>query len=307
MPIMHWLKMLLGVLFAVSGVCASEEYNTAIIIGGGNAGKGNEVEFWPKKSNCPLLDNLPLSLFGHSAATIESLVYTCGGNNFPDSFSECYSTDLLGDGLWQPSESMNEKRSEFSLLGMDGSLLAIGGWNQVSYLDSIEIFDRHSWMVADFTLHTPRYAHCSVKVNDKEVMVLGGGGYDGRLTSVEKVNIAKGTSTYMEEMTMPRMYFGCSYDEEENRVYVSGGQGTSSLVEYLDITTGKWTRIANMDLGRDGHKMGKIGGKLTVWGGSHNYEYTNTVEQYANEENVWETVENLQTARYDMAMVEVAC
>ena len=111
-----------------------------------------------------------------------------------------------------------------------------------------------------------------------------------------------------DSMTMTRMYFGCSFSQEENRVYVSGGWGTTTLVEYLDLDTWHWTRIANLKHGRDGHQMGIIGGKLTVFGGvGHDYIYKDSVEQYDVDMDVWEEVGPMQAARYTMGIAGVSC
>ena len=284
--------------------------NTALIIGAGDEGRGDDVEFWPQRdeSSCRSVENLPFSLFSHSAAVLGHHVFTCGGSRIPDTLDDCYAVDVAGDGVWQPAPSMRQNRKDFSLIAMEDYLLAIGGLNGSLYLDSVEIFDGESWTMEKFKLINPRYAHCSVKINDEEILVLGGGGYDGRLTSVEKVNIVQGTSIVFGSMTMTRMYFGCSFSEEENRVYVSGGWGTTSLVEYLDLNTQEWTRIANLNIGRDGHQMEIIGGKLTVFGGSgHDYNYIDSVEQYQARENTWEMVESMQAARYSMGMVPLTC
>jgi hypothetical protein len=306
-------------LTAISGIFAGEDViNTALLIGAGDAGRNvwGAVEFWPQidGSSCPPVENLPFSLFGHSAAVLGSCVHTCGGTNLPDYLNDCYFIDMTVGGDWLPAPSMRQKRSEFSLVSMGDYLLAIGGIKgQGQRLDSIEICYGDSWRVEELTLTTPRFAHCSVKINEEEVLVLGGGGNDasainGRLSSVEIVNILDGTSSIFVYMTMPRMYFGCSFSEEENRVYVSGGSGTTTLVEYLDLATREWTRIANMNDGRDSHQMGIIGGKLTVFGGvGHDYIYKDSVEQYNASEDIWEDVEPLQAARSSMGMVELSC
>ena len=80
------------------------------------------------------------------------------------------------------------------------------------------------------------------------------------------------------------------------------------MVEYLDIATWEWTRIANLNNGRNGHQMGFIGDKLTLFGGSDSaYDYQDSVEQYDATENVWEVVEPMKTARYTMGMAGEAC
>ena len=101
----------------------------------------------------------------------------------------------------------------------------------------MEVLFGGSWQTGAMSLSKPRYAHCSVRISEEEILVLGGGSSDGRLSSAELLNIVEGTSTLFESMTMPTIFFGCSFSQSENRVYVSGGWGTSSLVEYLDNAT----------------------------------------------------------------------
>lgn len=284
--------------------------NTAFIIGAGNEGRGDDVEFWPLQtdgSSCHPVNNLPFSVFSHSAAALGSHVFTCGGTCLADTLDDCYTVDVASDVVWRPAAHMNQNRAEFSLTAMEDFLVAIGGYNG-SYLETIEIFDGESWTIEEFNLIQPRFAHCSVKINDEEILVLGGAGYDGRLSSLEKVNILEESSILLGSMTMPRMYFGCAFSREENRVYVSGGFGTTSLVEYLDLDSLEWKRVANLKIGRNGHQMGMIGGKLTVFGGSGNdNEYTDSVEQYQPSQDTWEMVESMQAARYSMGMVALDC
>ena len=64
------------------------------------------------------------------------------------------------------------------------------------------------WKASEFSLSIARYAHCSVRISDEEVPVLGGSVYDGRSTSVEVVNIVDGFHEVFEYMTMSRSYFG---------------------------------------------------------------------------------------------------
>ena len=70
--------------------------NTALIIGGGDAGRGDSVEFWPNisRSSCHPVENLPYPMFGHSAAAIGSQVYACGGDDLPDYRHDCHVVDI---------------------------------------------------------------------------------------------------------------------------------------------------------------------------------------------------------------------
>ena len=303
---------LIFVFLCITASTTNALANTALVIGGVYGGKGDSVEFWPRRDPqpCGPVESLPFSTFSHSAAVLGSHVYSCGGLADVTTLSECYMVDIADrSGLWHPVAPMKEKRADFSLIEMEPFIVAVGGYDR-SYLnlDTIEIFDEDSWSMAEFRLLVPRYGHCAVKINSEEFLVLGGFSTESRPTAMELINIVGGTNDMIEGMTRPRMYVGCTFNPEENRVYVSGGLGTSTLVEYLDLETWEWTKIANLNTGRDGHQMGFIEGKLTVLGGAgHDYDYINSVEQYQPDEDTWETVKSMETARYNMGMVTLNC
>ena len=54
--------------------------------------------------------------------------------------------------------------------------------------------------------HFPCQDMPNVRISQEEILVLGGGSFDGRLSSAELLNIVEGTSTLFESMAMQRMY-----------------------------------------------------------------------------------------------------
>jgi len=293
---------------------AENTRSTAIVIGAGDSGLGSSVEYWPKLSNstCKNVSDLPISVFSHSAASLGNNVYTCGGSDLPSYLNQCYMVDVSDGGNWVSSAPMITNRSDFSLVRVSDYLFAIGGLSsQGSGEDTIEVFDGLTWKLANMKLKIARFGHCSVQINDMEILVMGGGGnghHKARFSSVELLNVVDGTSIQKTEMTMTRQYFGCSYVKEENRVYVSGGWGTTCLVEYLDLSSWQWKRVANLNVCRDSHQMETISGKLTVFGGvGHDYVYKNSVEQYDFGRNIWEEVKPMQVHRSSMATTVINC
>jgi len=283
------------------------EKEQAVILGGGDAGNLASAEIWPDYQNSKCTVNkLPDSQphYAHNAVSMGTLVYVCGGDvSAILQAVSCHVADVALDGSWHPIRGLNVGRSLFSLIAMEDKIVAIGGYAG-TYLDSIEVYDGEEWTLLPFTLKTPRYAHCSVRINTEEILVMGGGSLD----TTEIINLRTGSSTFSTSMTMLRRYFGCTFNAAENRVYVSGGSGTSGLAEYLDLDTKEWSRIGNLNHGRDTHKMEFIDGKLTVFGGSDkNYEYMSSVEEYDTMSNTWVEVQPMQVHRYSMAVVPVYC
>ena len=66
----------------------------------------------------------------------------------------------------------------------------------------------------------------NVRISEEEILVLGGGSSDGRLSSAELLNIAEGTSTLFESMTMPRTYFldAASANQRTGSMSLEGGE-----------------------------------------------------------------------------------
>ena len=113
----------------------------------------------------------------------------------------------------------------------------------------VEIYnpDNDTWTLReDMAMDQGRFSFCAVPVNSSSLMVLGGWGDDGPLSSVSVLNIDTGEWSSGPDMTRPRYGHTCLMTEMGGRpgVMVAGGALTGKIVEFLDIQTGQWETLS---------------------------------------------------------------
>ena len=122
----------------------------------------------------------------------------------------------------------------------------------------VEIYDpeKDEWtMRDDYVLDEGRFSFCAVPINSTSLMVLGGWGSSGPLSSVKVLDLETGEWSEGETMRRPRYGHTCLMTELGGRpgVMVAGGVLSGKIVEFLDINTGKWEEIASTN-----YKIGKL-------------------------------------------------
>ena len=71
----------------------------------------------------------------------------------------------------------------------------------------------------------------------------------------------------------------------DNKIYVTGGSDspTMSGVDCYDLDTNTWSQMANMNIGRYGHSLVSLHGRLYAIGGYR----VDSVEVYDPDNNTW--------------------
>ena len=122
----------------------------------------------------------------------------------------------------------------------------------------VEVYDpqEDTWTLRDdLAMDEGRFSFCAVPLNSSSLMVLGGWGSDGPLSSVQILDLDTGEWRDGPEMVRARYGHTCLLMEMAGRpgVMVAGGALTGKVVEFLDLTSGVWEDIAatNYKIGDD--------------------------------------------------------
>ncbi|XP_025065570.1 kelch-like protein 42 [Alligator sinensis] len=121
----------------------------------------------------PLANNLPPDLVnvrGYGAATLDNYLFIVGGYRVTSqdiSATHCYNPCL---NEWSQRASMNQKRSNFKLLAVNGKLYAVGGQS----LSNVECYNpEHDWwnFVASMPNPLAEFSACECK---GKIYIIGG-------------------------------------------------------------------------------------------------------------------------------------
>ena len=122
-----------------------------------------------------------------------------------------------------------------------------------------------------------KYSHCSVSLEDKQLIVIGGYG-DGSPTSevlsfdVENMSPGPGGWTALPSMNTARQSHACATGNYEGRygIFVTGGwdggQALSS-VEFYVAREHRWTAVGSMTTARHYHSLAMVAGMPYAAGG----------------------------------------
>jgi len=155
---------------------------------------------------------------------------------------------------WRNITPMHKKRAGLALVTFDGSLYAIGGYDQsVKPHSQVERYDEqtNSWSLIA-SMNAPR-ARLAAVVCDGYIYAIGG--FDGskRLASVERYDPKTRRWHMVASMSKPRDYLTAA--AVGSHLYSIGGYDGSSrlgLVERYDSTTDTWSEDQQLCFPRDG-------------------------------------------------------
>jgi len=180
----------------------------------------------------------------------------------------------LSNNTWTRADSLHSERDQASSVSLGDKMVVIGGRgpdgdggltsSQVEMYDPLE----DTWTVRDdLALEEGRFSFCAVPINSSSLMVLGGWGESGPLTSVKILNTETGEWTNGVDLLRPRYGHTCLMTELGGRhgVMVAGGALTGKIVEFLDLNTGIWEELAPTNYKIDGHKLILVEGIPTLF------------------------------------------
>jgi len=159
-------------------------------------------------------------------------------------------------------------------------------------------------------LHTARGAHTATLLGNGQVLVAGGEGSTGLLSSAELYNPATGAWTVTGGMSTPRIDHSATL-LPNGQVLVAGGvvdsSGTATATaELYNPATGKWTITGSMAATRYGHGVALLqNGEVLVAGGvgviSGVSQATHTAELYNPSTGKWTATGSLNEGRITSA------
>lgn len=162
-----------------------------------------------------------------------------------------------------------------------------------STLRTSTFLEQQRWLKMP-NLHTARYAHASVALND-HIYVCGGVDVTGSSTSsVERYNFATNDWTVIASMIEPRCHFAVVV--LHSMLYAVGGSNESGVlrtVERYNPSTNSWQSLSGLTVPRLNLTCSVISNTLHVFGGFSDVgetSYISTIEQYNPSINEWSSM-----------------
>ena len=150
------------------------------------------------------------------------------------------------------------------------------------------------------SLNTARYGHTATLLPNGKMLVAGGGGSSGFLSSAELYDPASGTWTATGSLNSAR-YLHTATLLPNGKVLVAGGYyGVASTgAELYDPASGTWTATGSLNAARADHTATLLpNGKVLVAGGfGITSGVLTSVELYDPASGTWSATGNLNTAR----------
>jgi hypothetical protein len=151
---------------------------------------------------------------------------------------------------WTAGAAMTYGRFHHQLTALNtGNILASGGYDGTNPVRQCEVYNPtgDAWTVTG-PLTYSRYGHAAVALPDGRILAIGGTGLDPvfggsavALASVEIYDPKTNLWSSIPSMRVARDNPIAGYSAQRNCVIVAGGTGVSTI-EYLSLTTMKWTQ-----------------------------------------------------------------
>jgi N-acetylneuraminic acid mutarotase len=240
---------------------------------------------------------------GHSASSRNS---SAAATNVTLASAELYDPDT---GTWTllPHEMATPRTQHTATLLPSGKVLVTGGFNNGVPLSSSEIFDPAAlldpsippWSTAE-SLIFPRAGHTAVLLTSGKVLIAGGVGTDGPLSSVEEYDPDKGSWSLTGPFAVGRSQHSATL-LFSGKVLVIGGVGPSGYLSSAELYTPDreiWESASSMTATRYYHATTLLpSGKVLVTGGNKESDYLATTEMLDPIAGTWSPAGNMTTAR----------
>ncbi|KAM9827425.1 kelch-like protein 33 [Neosynchiropus ocellatus] len=248
-----------------------------------------------------LLGEMPESpRFAHEVAVFKGQLYVFGGNRYygvGDTLSSVYRYNPLQNS-WERLADMGEHRCTFSVVILDGNMLAIGGHSDPDYKESVERYSptTNAW---SFTrpLDLPLGGHVA-RVLHGQIYVSGGMNNDFKCLSSMFVYQPEAGSTYLATMAKPRAHH--CMETLGDHLYVAGGftvDDGGTVLDQLDCevynpATDSWAAFTSLPVPHVGAGSAVLEGKFYVLGGYSREDYSERkmVHRYDPAIHRWENM-----------------
>ncbi|XP_016521253.1 kelch-like protein 33 [Poecilia formosa] len=247
------------------------------------------------------LGEMPASpRFSHEVAVLNGQLYILGGKKYygnGDIFNSVYRYDPLQNS-WESLCEMQEKRSSFSVVVLDGRLYAVGGYCESDHMDTVECYcpTTNSWRFA-CPLDLPLGGHVA-KVFKGQIFISGGQNTDQLCVASMFLYHPETGSTFLTSMSNPRAHHSMEHLGEH--LYVAGGITTNDNMTVIDQlacemyspATNSWTAFTSLQVPHVGAGSAVLEGKFYVLGGysQEDFSDTNMVHRYDNTTQKWENM-----------------
>jgi N-acetylneuraminic acid mutarotase len=196
-----------------------------------------------------------------------------------------------------------------AVVGTDGRIYAIGGYDGNHALDTLEAYtpSTNTWETLA-SMPTARYSLAAAVGADGRIFAIGGTGYSNnqlvRGTVVEAYTPS--TNTWETVASMPTGRFKlAAASGMDSRIYAFGGttiaDGEVATVEAYSPTTNAWVSVASMPtIRRDLAGVTGADGRIFAIGGYHGQNLS-SVEAFSPKTSTWASVAGMPTARGGLA------
>ena len=194
--------------------------------------------------------------------------------------------------------SMPTKRSGLTSAVVDGKIYCIGGYDDIYYLNTVEVYDpeTNSWETKT-SMPTKRSGLTSAVVDGK-IYCIGGTTTSYTLSTVEMYDPE--TNSWETKTPMPNIRSGLTSVVVDGKIYCIGGVIGSSYynsVEVYDPVTNSWETKTSMPTKRGGLISAVVDDKIYCIGGNTSFSTSNIVEVYDPATDSWETKTSMPTGR----------
>ena len=169
----------------------------------------------------------------------------------------------------------------------------------------VTVFLPQAQAVDDFVssgaLASARHYHTATQLANGMLLVVGGYGDSGNLSSAELYDPASGLWSTTGSLGNAR-YQHTATLLADGRVLVAGGSGSLSSAELYDPATGLWSTTGPLATGRDRHTATLLSNGMVLVAGGYNGGYSggylSSAELYDPATGLWSATGSLATARY---------
>jgi len=250
------------------------------------------------------------------SATDGHKMYVIGGYQGMKGWGFNYTLDTdvfaFDQQKWEEGPDISNGRIYFAGATANDNLYILGGYvkgasHQVPSLLTNSPSSSRRWTEMP-SMTTARSHHCAAAIGDK-IYAVGGVAHNTstppdiiaqyELDTVEVFDTsAKKWTTLEKRMTRPRADFGLT--AVNGMLYAVGGGGVNGIrsAERMNVRTGQWSTIGDMNVPRSSPTVVGLNGKIYAIGGVYETsKKSNKVEVYDPMTDEWTLVKEMSTAR----------